>query len=247
MLIWVLLSIFGIISGQIFYQRAHTLRVISQTTLGLCKIFLPSVMIGLCFFGKKSHYFAILILIFINIAPLILMSMNFRFRRKSFASLHLRFVDELILRMRIGKSLRESLREACGLMVYQKSKDLNELYSVLETYKPEKQPELLPEALIFLREIAKWDRGQVKIIEKIRFYRQQLKQSEKFRQKSRQVTEQTRAQALVCTFLYLILILWVGFQNSSDLVSVSALISYGFFLLGLMLLYFISRSFKWKT
>ncbi|MFN7728852.1 MAG: hypothetical protein ACK5P7_06825 [Bdellovibrio sp.] len=244
---WMLLSIIGTLSGHHFCNHAHTLRVISSQTLARVQLFIVPTVVCLSFWARENLFRAFLFLIFLIFSPPFLMWMNHITRRKRFASLHLPFTDELLLKMRSGKSLREGLRELSHQKNFQVSRDLTELSPLLVMQGQNSEMHLLPEAQELLKELLKWDRTQVKTIEKLKAYRFQIRQVEKFRQKSRQVTEQVKAQAILCAVLYLSLLIWTGIRSPSDLFSGAVMISIGLFFCGLCALVWVGRSFKWKT
>ena len=247
MAMWMLLSILGTLSGHHFCNHAHTLRVISSQTLARVQFFIVPTVVCFSFWARENVFRAFLLLIFLIFSPPFLMWTNHITRRKCFASLHLPFIDELLLKMRSGKSLREGLRELALQKNFQISRDLTELSPLLVMQGQNSELHLLPEAQELLKELMKWDRAQVKTIEKLKAYRFQIRQVEKFRQKSRQVTEQVKAQAIVCALLYVSLLIWTGIRSPSDLFSGAVIISMCLFLAGFCALIWIGRSFKWKT
>lgn len=244
---WILLSILGIIFGHHFCNHAHLLRVISEQTLARVRFFVVPIAICLAFWSRENLLRACFVVFLLNFAPPFLMWMNHINRRKRFTSLRLPFIDELLLKMRSGKSLRESLRELCAQKNFERSRDLTELAPLLTMQGHKNDEHLLPEAREMLQELLKWDRTQVKTAEKLKAYRFQVRQSERFRQKSRQVTEQVKAQAIVCSLLYLAMLVWTGFRSPSELASGVVLVSFGLFCAGILAMVAIGRSFKWKT
>lgn len=247
MAVWMLLSLLGTLSGHHFSNRAHSLRVISNQTLVRLQFLIPAIIVCASFWAHESLFRVIFLIFVLHLAPPLLMLFNHHVRRRRLLAKRLRFMDELLLKMRTGKSLRESLKEAALQKNFSDSRDLVELPSFLEVQTNFSASHLLPEAREMLAEFVKWDQTQVKTIEKLKAYRFQVRQTEKFRQKSRQVTEQVKSQALVCAFLYVGLLLWTGSRSPEDLFTTPVLLSLPLFLIGLGAFFVIGRSFKWKT
>lgn len=244
---WILFSIIGILIGRIFFERAHSLRIISRNTLAIFDVVSPPMTVFLNFYFKNIIFLNVLMSIFIQFLPFIVMNINRHIRRKSFLRLRLPFIDDLILKMRSGQSMREAVNELCRSKTYIKSKDFSDLSVFLLQENHQNGLYLIPEAQVFLKQLLDWDQVSIKRLERITFFRNQLKQGEKFRQKSRQVTSQVRGQALICSVLYLFLCLWTFVNNKSENLYLVFFTSLSLFLFAQLGFYFVLRSFKWKV
>lgn len=77
-------------------------------------------------------------------------------------------------------------------------------------------------------------------------YREELQRVEKFRRKSRKALFQVRFQAATMTFLYVVLAIWLSFQNTFKISAVVILISFTFFIVGIAWMLLQERSFRWS-
>ena len=243
---WILISLFGCISGYQILLQLHSLRVISVRTLERAKICLPPFCFFFMFWVRNHAVIALLGVFFLHLTPFFMMISNQISRKMKFRRQILPFLDEIVLKMRAGKSLRETLKDVISQNPDSASSDLRELSSLICFPENKSQFALIPQAKELLIELQKMDQSRTRVIERLRSYRQKERIIQKFRQKSGQVTNQVRTQALVCSVLYFALLIWTLFTDSSAALSSPVLISLFLFFLGLCGFVLIGRSFRWK-
>jgi Flp pilus assembly protein TadB len=210
------------------------------------KIVLAPICLFLMFELRSRPILGLALVFLAHFLPLVLMMWNQKSRLARFRRQILPFLDELLLKMRSGRSLRESLSEVGAQGHAYKGTDLAEL-SILVCFPERKSdPKLIPQARELLSELLKIDQSASRTIEKVRAYRKKEKMVQKFRQKSSQVTGQVRAQAIVCAFLYVALLAWVVWDNPDGALSLPVVVSFLLFLVGMISMSLLARSFRWK-
>ena len=90
-------------------------------------------------------------------------------------------------------------------------------------------------------------RESAKVIDQLISFRDGLKIQRNLRHRSRQVTQQIRAQAIVAIFIYLgiFLLSWHSFQLKSQPMLI--LLSFILFVIGEILIFWVGGRIKWKT
>lgn len=153
-------------------------------------------------------------------------------------------LDEVILGMKGGSSLKISLKEAARSSRSSKMSRL--LHGTLERLEHGSDFSLSqPVARRFLNEIRRIHIDGVGTITAMEFVRSQLKKQVHFRRRSGQITLQTRLQALISACLYLPLFV---FQIlTGNLLEMRTILSLFLFLSAQIWIFQISRSFRWKT
>ena len=243
---WILISLFGCISGYQILLQLHSLRVISVRTLERAKICLGPFCFFFMFWLRNHAVIALLSVFFLHLAPFFVMLGNQIMRKTKFHRQILPFLDEIVLKMRAGKSLRETLKEVISQNPDAHSLDLRELSSLICFPENKERLVLIPAARELLIELRKMDQSRTRVIERVRSYRQKERMIQKFRQKSGQVTSQVRTQALVCSLLYVTLLIWTILTELNPRLLIPILISVFLFTLGICSFFMIGRSFRWK-
>lgn len=240
-----LVSVLGCLSGHRIFSHLRSLRVIRAETLARARGF--AIVIGiLTIYGLREHLqMALALLLFLHFAPFFLMIYNQFSRQRAFRAQILAFLDELVLKMRAGRSLRESLKEIHANEAVL-SPDLSEIPGLICFPEKNSAFPLLTEAQELLNELKKMDQSRVRVVEKLRAYRQKEKMIARFRQRSSQVTGQVRAQAFVCSLLYVGLLVWTIWSDPTQLFSMPVRISVSLYFLGMLGIVFVARSFRWK-
>lgn len=155
------------------------------------------------------------------------------------------FIDEVILLMMTGKSFRDSFLHLTTNSQHFFHVKLRELFAVgnFQTqFANSKHKELIQIAEL----VQSIEKNPHKSIDKLRAFRRQLHWAISFKRKSKLATTQIRAQAMILSFLYLALFVFVAHSQGSQMNSVF-LPSLILFLLGLISLFLLGRRQKWKT
>ena len=240
------LSILGSLSGFQILTQLHSLRVISRQTLAHSKRILPPAIVLLMYVMREHPFLCLLMLVVFHLIPPLFMVFNQALRRRHFQREILFFLDELLLKMRSGVSFRESLANLEGFRNSRGSIDLAEISSLISYPERGEGLVLIAEAQELLFEMRKMDQSSARIIEKVRAFRHKEKMLMRFRQKSSQVTSQARAQAMVCSFLYVALLFWIAVSDREALFSGLTLLSAVLFMSGVLMMMLIERGFRWK-
>lgn len=185
--------------------------------------------------------FVCLLLYFFKKAPLFVEKYYIR----NLHQLILMFIDEVVLQMQSGKSLRSSLlsviKKQQGWFRDQLLEMHNQILSVDRVSVVS-----IAQIHALKIELIEIDQQNNKCIENLKIYRRFLKMKEDFRRKAYQASAQTTAQMLITSLIYLGLLFFVitqfGFLKNIKIISISFVLMA--FSMGLTL--YIRKSFKWK-
>lgn len=158
----------------------------------------------------------------------------------------LKFLDNIILNIQMGMSLRSSCIKASEEFNGWKRTQFQLL--VTSVFWEQKKEIFTSKSLKKLhQEIMKIENTKTKILEQLKSYRQQQKMEQNLRHRSRQITMNLKIQSIVMTVLYFLIgfFIFSNFEttNSKKILILSAI----FFSLGHFLVFLIGRRFKWKT
>lgn len=243
---WILLSALGSVSGHHIFHRLHTLRVISQQTLGRLKLMTAPASLLLMFWLARDVNLALALVAGMQLLPPVAMAWNFFSRRRRYRARVVPFLDEVLLNMRSGRSFREALHLAGARESTVGAEDLGQIPAMVVFPESATRAALLAEAQDLLGEFREMDRSSVRVIDRLQAVRRRERTKRKFRQKSSQVTSQVKAQAAVCSLLYLALAAWTCASDPAKILTVPLILSFGLFLVGIGVMTLIGRSFKWK-
>lgn len=187
--------------------------------------------------------------LFIGIILITLIVFPFFFRiycKKLLKKQLIHVFDELILLLQSGKSFRSSFLECLQNQNGWIKIQLNEIYAFITT-----QQDIQSISDPFIRDISiqliHIDRTKNRTVEQIRALRNQLKLIEDFKRKSAQVSLQIKAQAVVTTVMYILLMIYMGsqfgFKENIFVFTISTIT----FCIGLGSIFLIGRNLKWKV
>jgi hypothetical protein len=171
------------------------------------------------------------------------------FAKKTFEKIHLQVVERLILLLKVGKSPQTSVKILFkDLTSWQKVTfaQLNLIFEI-ESGLNNHLRTLNNSHFIYFNELKIILRASSHISEQLKAFYDALKLQDNLRHKSKLATEQTRAQALVCMFIY------IGFLYLStnylqlEVFSETVGLSLVLFTLGLLLIFRLGGPIKWKT
>lgn len=158
----------------------------------------------------------------------------------------LRVLDQLILGVQAGQSLRVSLsaliRQEASLLRIPLENLAHAM--VFENSSASLKSKALRD---LFNELSRIEKSQAKCADQLRSLRKNLKTLESFRRKSGQVTLQIRMQALISALLYAGLLLFVitqfGFRPHQGLIVASGILFFG----GMVTVFVIGRRLRWTT
>jgi Flp pilus assembly protein TadB len=168
-------------------------------------------------------------------------------RRDDFERKIVSFLDSLVVRLRSGQSLKESVQELgrnCSGPSRFYFQEISSLLHFSAVDRKNSKDRLFEETLGELLDVHKTTHRSV---EKLKAFRRKIKTEQEFRQKSRQVTLQVKAQASVLGILFTALVFYT--LHTYALVDVQKVlcISVGLFVFGVFVCFQILRRFKWTV
>jgi hypothetical protein len=244
---WILFSIFGLLIAVRTFNVCESLRVFPKKYGEILAIFISTSILALNFFLRKHLWLQMTLLLVLFLLPFLLSRAIF-FRReamifKNFVSI----LDSIIVKMRMGSSLRESLLQASESQDASTRFLLQEFVSLLSFDRPLSELVRHPQLQKIFLELQRIDRQPFRATERLKSLRRRLQVEKKLRQKSRRALLSARAQAVILSAMYLALLaytLWkYGTQGSGTLI----LISTSLFSSGAFWLWHLGRGFQWKT
>jgi phosphatidylserine synthase len=183
-----------------------------------------------------------LFLILINFLP----HFFSQFLEKQIGRHSLRIVDQLLLGVQSGHSLRSSLH---AMAAGESSLLRIPLQNLVHAIAVESSSSGLSSAKlrVLFEELSRIERSQSKCGEQLKAFRRHLKTLEDFRRRSGQISLQIRMQAVVSAVLYVALLAFIvtqfGFFQHRGLILISAML----FLSGLVTVFVIGKRAKWNT
>lgn len=241
----ILLSLFGI---AIVYRNLSLLEkfeVIGRKKMFLCFLFLQIPLFLFVFFKEQITF----TLLFIGIFLLTLIFYRRILKKLAYVTYekcHLRLLDHLILLLKSGKSGQVGVKIAFASLSGWEKIVFQEFAAIFELYDQEKFAAFDVNRFYFddLKMILK---SNHQIIEQLQSLREGLRLRYNLRHKSRQVTQQIRAQALVALFIFA-LFLFISFSNFNLKDHTEYLVvSITLFLAGFFLIFKLGGRIRWKT
>lgn len=243
MLLWGLISIFGLVVGHLTVQSAFEFQLFEKAKL-LSMQFVMSLFILCINLSLRSHMYVQLFCIFFCVlVPWIVLCALLYHRRGQFRPMTIEILDAVMVRMRSGHALKESFMWAVSF----KPLWIQKVYIDFLQASQFKTNILADQQMSWVfSEIEKINQTKHKQIERFRNMRRKLKIEENFRRKSRKALTQVHAQAWVLSIMYVVLLLiTIKFNAAKNLKGVIAL-STTLFAVGLLFLLRIGKNYKWK-
>ena len=243
-MIFFLLSVFGLVVVNRFLFRLHKVEIISQQkTHVLFWIFIIPILFFLFF---KDPIIILSVYIGIFLLGLILFFILFeKIMQSVFEKSKIQLLDSLILQIRVGHSPQKALAEAlyCSSKLEKKVFDPIKYIFSTDFSDEQIQFQFTKHYILELRTILL---SSSRVVDQIQSFRDGLKIQFQFRHKTKQVTQQIKAQAIVALMIY-VLIFFISYSNLGlheypRLMMVSALM----FMAGLILVFKLGGSIKWK-
>jgi hypothetical protein len=165
--------------------------------------------------------------------------------RKIRASL-LMVLTQTTLKMRVGASLRESLRLAIQDLSFDQQMILNEIFMAV-FHQSQHEIHRVKDIHGLIKELVAINETKFRQVDQIQFLRDQIKQEIELRHKSRQATQQTKMQMIALSGMYLTLLIYVlisyDFTKTAQIISISGLL----FALGLLIASKLGVKRSWKV
>lgn len=244
-MVQILISLVGI---AVVYRNLSLLEkfeVITKKKMFLCFIVLQVPLFLFVFFKEQIAFTLLFIGIFL-ITLIFSREIFEKLARITYEKRHLLLLDQLIFLLKTGKSAQTSLKSLLqGLTTWEKNV-FRPLEFIFEIQSVEKKSILMPNQFYF-EELKVILKSNHKISEQLISFRSGLKIRRNLRHKSRQVTQQIRAQAIVAILIYLVF-LFVSFTYFNLKAQIMLLFtSLVLFAIGLISVFLLGGKIKWKT
>lgn len=163
---------------------------------------------------------------------------------------HRAFSDSLnltLLKMKSGKSLRQSFTEVMSELPSTDAQRLREIFDIVVFTQQDKAVLQSNFVSMIVRELRVADQNPHSAIKRLQTLRMRIKIEEDFRRRSGQALKQVRAQSILMTGLFLAVVCFViasfGFARHQHLI----LIAFTLFSIGLFWIHQGGRKLKWKV
>lgn len=239
-----LFSLFGFVVVDRFLSRLEKFKFISASKRKI--FFVVSVFpLYVCvIFKEPIIYFTVYIGLFL----ISLMSFYYYFEKtleNAFPERQIVLIDALILQMSVGSSPQKALHVALKSISAREKRVFEPLQHIFSEDFSEKQIQF-SFSKSFILELRHLLRGTSRVNEQLQSFRQGLKIQINLRHKSRQATMQTRAQAIVAAFVYVVIFI-ISNQNLGLAQNFPVIvISITLFVFGLLLIFKLGDNIKWR-
>lgn len=246
MVIWTLLSIFGFGIAVRTLRSFKNLQLFEEKQYLILNLICSVGLFFLLYLFRSQPLLVWLIIVVIFLSPFMLNRLMSRFLEGKVKKKLLSVLDYLIISMRSGISLRQSIKNCASDNSGYLRVLLSEFVLSIELRKNRINIAQNQQIHIFFNEIELIDQVAMRQIERLKSLKHRIYTEEKFRQKSRKATMQARAQAWIISIIFLLLVLFVsyefGFYKNFKLIFWSSLI----FTIGLFFVCNIGRNYQWK-
>lgn len=245
-LLWIALSALGLIVAHRTLNVCESLRIFSEKRCEPLAIFISALILTLNYLLRAHPLALFFLLLCLFLSPLFLSKIIFSRREQQVVKNFVSILDSVVVKMRVGLSLRESLLATSATQPHSTQFLLQEFVTLLSFDRPINELVSHRELQKNFLELKKIDQQPHRAIERLKSLRRRLQLEEKLRQKSRKALLQARAQATILSILYAALLfysLWkYGWKSSPTTFAVSLAI----FSVGSLWLWQMGRRFRWK-
>lgn len=244
-MIKLVISIFGIAVVIRFFYQFEKLKPNSAIKLLFLSLLFQIPFYFYVFFKELDAYIAIyigIILIIFIAQPKIITF----FYIKAFEKLHINIIDQLILQIKAGKSPKS----ACDFVFNNLVGIEKSIFSCLKNIFNEDSVinnTLNLEISIYFKELQIILSSKGMVSEQLMAFRDFLRLKKSFRVKVDLALQQAKAQALICVLMYFVFLGLAYYQLGFSVYSLEFVCSITLFVTGLVILFNLGRSFKWKT
>jgi len=241
---FILVSVFGLLVVHRFLFRLRNANFISREK--------SKVFFWVSLFPILSARFfkdpTILVTVYIGIFLLSLILFYILFEKIMeivFEKSKIQLLDSIVLQMRVGSSPQKALVEALSSCTELEKKVFDPLKYIFVTNFSEQQIQikLTKHYILELRAILL---SNSRILEQMQSFRDGLKIQHQFKSKTKQVTQQIKAQAMVAVLIYALLFFVSYFNLSLSQFPMLILCSCVVFLTGIFFVFKIGERIKWK-
>jgi Flp pilus assembly protein TadB len=239
------LSIFGmILADRIWIVLKHSCLLYFKNRVNMFRMFCPIISVTLFLTFRNSFGHQLFVSILFCFIPLLTACLDHLIQSKKRMSAILRGLDLVILRMRAGSSLRTALR-AVSRQTSPAQEYFLQLIDLVEFKKPPCFQSPVENQVA--RVLIDADSSQIRSIDKLKALRDQLKREEQFRQRSGQLSFQSKTQAFVMVGLFILAIAFGVHHFGWSSMRFWILSTLGPFLCGIIWILNIGRGWHWKV
>lgn len=152
-----------------------------------------------------------------------------------------------LLKMKSGKSFRQSFAEVINEMTPTHAQRLREIFDIVVFTQQDKEVLRSDFLALIVRELRFADQNPHAAIKRLQTLRMRIKIAEDFRRRSGQALKQVRAQSFLMSGLFLAVVIFVvinfGFHRNQNLI----LIAFALFAVGLIWIHHGGKKLKWKV
>jgi Flp pilus assembly protein TadB len=246
MLIWSLLSLFGLWIAHRTLLTTEDLQIFSHTHLFQLRVFIFLTVVVLNFLFRDLIIFLLLLNVVIFLSPWWAPRLIEQHRERLLKEQFIPIIDQLILSMKSGSGFRPAFMKCLERNTKPVRYALTEFLSALQYQKEIQSLSRDPKICFFFQEIALVDQSAHKPVDRLKALKRRLAIEKSFRQKSRQALLQVRFQSWIMSALFLFVLAYVqhdfGIQKHLGLVGTASF----FFVVGLLVVQKMGRNYKWK-
>lgn len=217
-MIWILISAFGLMSVKHSCDEMVKQKMISHDQGEVLEFILLVLMFISCLWLKSNHFLLLPVTFSAIILPWVVMRYLSRSRKESFQRHFVTLLDDLILAMRAGNSLRDSLKQAANLGTRYQKWMIREVMVRLSHQRGTNEPYLCDEMKYLIEICIDADKKGHRTVDALKAVREQSRLVEDFRRRSRQLSAQINLQSNFSIILYLLLvILMISWRGVSEM------------------------------
>ncbi len=242
----ILISIFGTIFGsRQIHRTSMQIAQMRKAEFSIQALFSCSLIVCTFVFFEEPHLLwtlQVLILASIFWTPKVLIGIS----KRIFLDRFIHVLDQIILGMQSGMNFRSSFKAVIQGESGFKKVQLQEIFNQIvfpESNKVAKDVKF--ERLI--SELKETDQAVAKALDRLKRFRQQLRQEQVFRKKESQIKESIQIQMIILLALYLALAVFVilsfGFWQNFKAIIFSAIL----FSVGILIMKIIGAKHRWKV
>ncbi len=247
MLIWSLLSIFGLFVVHRTLGICEEQQLFTQKQMIKLRLISFLTVVVLNFLFKEIIFLLIGVSAAIFLSPWWVPHIIQKHRESQLKNQFIPLLDHLILSMKTGRGFRASLAMFIERNPPSVRFILQEFLSALQYQKEMNAISSDSKIQFYFRELHVVDQSGHKPVDRLRALRRRLMMEKTFRQKSRQALLQVRFQSWIISGMYFLILAYVqhdfGLRQHLQLVAVSGAL----FATGLIWVQRMGRSYQWKT
>ena len=246
MMIWWILSLFGLFIAHRMVSSCETLQLFSHKHLFNVRIFSFLTVIAMNFVLRKNLLLLGAWNVVIFLSPWWLANTIQHHRERCLKREIVPILDNLILSMKSGRAFRPSLLAYVEKSMTSVQITMKDFLSSLQYRKNIRQLTSDSQIFFFLNELFLVDQSTQRPLDRLKALRRRVYLENNFRRKSRQALMQVRVQSWILSTMYFFLMLFIHFQFDLRKHLTLLITSFALFALGTLILTRIGKNYRWK-